>query len=83
MIVGTAPVTRNFVELRGLGVVNACLFGVKLVAYSSGHMIINLQKWDGKTNYRLGLKEEYEESWDLRLSRYDSDSSGTKSRDYY
>lgn len=64
MLIGNSPkLLRNFVELRGLGVVDIMsLFGIESVMeYSPVDMIINLEEWDGSTNYdRLGLEEDYE-----------------------
>lgn len=74
MIIGKAPeLTRNFIELRGLGVVDVMsLYGVECVMeYSQIDMIINLEEWDGKTNYdRLGLHEEYEQILGLDIVKH-------------
>ena len=65
MLMGKSPaLTKNFIELRGLGVVDVMsLYGVESVMeYSPIDMIVHLQEWDGKMGYdRLGLKEEYEQ----------------------
>lgn len=74
MIIGKSPeLTRNFVELRGLGVVDVMsLFGVEsIMEYSPIDMIINLEEWDGNSDYdRLGLKEEYEEILGLDIIKH-------------
>ncbi len=64
MIMGSAPaLTRHFVELRGIGIVDVkALYGVECVKNSTPlDMIINLEDWDKNSTYdRLGLDEEYE-----------------------
>ncbi|MCF0142490.1 MAG: HPr(Ser) kinase/phosphatase [Parasporobacterium sp.] len=63
MVVGSAPdMTRHFVELRGIGVVDVkSLYGVESVKEATIiDMIINLEEWDGQAIYdRLGLNEEH------------------------
>ena len=62
-LVGTAPdVTRNFVELRGIGIVDIkSLYGAASVKNEQQiDMIINLEIYDSKKNYdRLGLEEKH------------------------
>lgn len=62
-LVGSAPENiRHFIELRGVGVVNARrLFGVGSVKMSEKiNMVIQLEQWDSEKNYdRLGLEERY------------------------
>lgn len=76
MVIGRAPeLTRNFVELRGLGVVDVMsLFGVEsIMEYSSIDMIISLEEWDGvtPTEYdRLGLEDEYQEILGLNIIKH-------------
>ncbi|MBR2696298.1 MAG: HPr(Ser) kinase/phosphatase [Parasporobacterium sp.] len=74
MLVGRSPaLTKNFIELRGLGVVDVMsLYGVESVMeYSAIDMIIHLVEWDGKSNYdRLGLKEEYEKILDIDIVKH-------------
>lgn len=74
MIIGRAPaLTKNFIELRGLGVVDVMsLYGVESVMeYSPIDMIINLEEWNGGVNYdRLGLHEEYEKILDLDIVKH-------------
>lgn len=61
-LVGSAPENiRHFIELRGVGVVNARrLFGVGSVKVSDKiDMVIQLEPWDPQKNYdRLGLDSE-------------------------
>lgn len=61
-LVGSAPENiRHFIELRGVGVVNARrLFGIGSVKVSEKiNMVIQLEPWDPKKNYeRLGLENE-------------------------
>ena len=75
VLVGKAPtLTRYFAELRGIGAVDVkSLFGVESIKLDSPiDMIINLEEWDGQTNYdRLGLNERYEEILGESIVRYD------------
>lgn len=61
-LVGSAPENiRHFIELRGVGIVNARrLFGIGSVKVSEKiNMVIQLEPWDPKKNYeRLGLENE-------------------------
>lgn len=65
VIMGSAPeLTRHFVEIRGLGVVDIkALYGAESVMeFSRIDMIINLEEWDDSGSYdRLGLNEEYQQ----------------------
>ena len=74
MVIGKSPeLTKNFVELRGLGVVDVMsLFGVEcIMEYSPIDMIISLEEWDGSSSYdRLGLTEEYEELLGLKIVKH-------------
>ena len=62
-LVGTAPeITRNFIELRGVGVVDSkTLFGVQSVIETACiDLVIKLKEWDQEEDYdRLGLNDEY------------------------
>ena len=62
-LVGTAPeITRNFIELRGVGVVDIkTLFGVQSVIETACiDLVIKLKEWDQEEDYdRLGLNDEY------------------------
>ena len=61
-LVGSAPENiRHFIELRGVGVVNARrLFGIGSVKVSEKiNMVIQLEPWNAEKNYeRLGLDNE-------------------------
>ncbi len=62
-IVGSAPENiRHFIELRGVGVINARrIFGVGAVKLTEKiDMVIQLEPWEeGKTYERLGIDSEY------------------------
>ena len=64
-LVGTAPeITRNFIELRGVGVVDIkTLFGVQSVIETACiDLVIKLKEWNQEEDYdRLGLNDEYME----------------------
>lgn len=70
-LVGSAPENiRHFMELRGVGVVNARnLFGIGAVKLTEKiDIIINLELWDENKIYdRLGLEEEYMEILGLNI----------------
>lgn len=58
-IIGSAPeLSRNFMEIRGLGIINICeIFGEQaLCPESPVDLIVRLKQWEtGKTYDRLGL----------------------------
>ena len=62
-LVGAAPDNiRHFIELRGIGVVNARnIFGIGAVKLTEKiDMVIQLEQWDSQKAYdRLGLEDEY------------------------
>ncbi len=64
-LVGSSPQNiRHFVELRGVGIINARnLFGMGSIKLSEKiDIVINLELWDGKKAYdRMGLENEYME----------------------
>lgn len=64
-LIGRSPaITRHFIELRGIGIVDVKeLFGVSSVKESQQiDMVIRLEEWDKDKEYdRLGLTEEYTE----------------------
>lgn len=64
-LIGTAPdVTRHFIELRGIGIVNAkMLFGVESVKDTQSiDLVIKLEEWSKDREYdRMGLEENYVE----------------------
>ena len=70
-IMGTAPdITRHFIELRGIGIVNvARVFGVGAVKVSESlDLIVQLEAWDPTKNYqRTGLESEYYEILGVKI----------------
>lgn len=70
-LVGSAPaVVRNFVELRGIGIINvAHLFGVGAVkAENPIDLVVNIVPWDNHENYdRLGLEVQYTELMGVKI----------------
>jgi len=62
-LMGTAPVLiRNYVELRGIGVINvAKLFGMGAVKLENEiNLVVNIVPWNTQEAYdRLGLKEQH------------------------
>lgn len=62
-LIGTAPaLIRNYVELRGIGIVNvAKLFGMGAVKMENEiDMVVNVVPWDHHAVYdRLGLEDQY------------------------
>lgn len=73
-LIGRAPdVTRYFMELRGIGIINVkTLFGVQSVLESQQiDMAIELMDWKDQEEYdRLGLEEEYVEILGNRVVSY-------------
>lgn len=70
-LVGSCPeLTRDHMELRGLGVINIKdLYGVSSIRLSQGiELIVNLERWDPAREYeRLGLGGEAREILGVRL----------------
>ena len=70
-LLGASPeLTRHFVELRGIGVVDIkSLYGVECVKEQQRiDMIVHLEPWNGQTSYdRLGLDEKYEEIMGVQI----------------
>ena len=62
-LLGTAPdITRHFIELRGIGIVDAkALFGVESVKDTQSiDLVIQLEEWNRDQEYdRMGLEENY------------------------
>lgn len=62
-LIGTAPdITRNFIELRGIGIVDVkSLYGVECIREKQEiNMVINLSEWKKDAEYdRMGLEDEY------------------------
>ena len=63
LLIGTAPaVIRNYVELRGIGIINvARLFGMGAVkAEKQINLVVNIVPWDNHASYdRMGVEVEY------------------------
>ena len=70
-LVGTAPeLIRNYVELRGIGIVNvAKLFGMGAVKLENEiNLIVNIVHWDNHEVYdRLGLEDQYMEILGVKI----------------
>ena len=70
-LVGTAPeLIRNYVELRGIGIINvAKLFGMGAVkAENEVHLVVNIVPWNTQEVYdRLGLEEQFMEILGVKL----------------
>jgi len=64
-LVGTAPkLIQNYVELRGIGIVNvAKLFGMGAIKEENEiNLVVNIVHWNNNEVYdRLGLEDKYEE----------------------
>lgn len=62
-LIGSAPdITRHFIELRGIGIVDAkTLFGVESVKDTQSiDLVIKLEEWNKDQEYdRMGLEEQY------------------------
>ena len=70
-LVGTAPeLIRNYVEMRGIGVINvAKLFGMGAVKEENEvNLVVNIVPWDAHAVYdRLGLEEQYMELLGVKI----------------
>ena len=70
-LMGKAPkLIRNYVELRGIGIINvAKLFGMGAVkAENEINMVVNIVPWDKETAYdRLGLEDQYTELLGVKI----------------
>jgi len=70
-LMGAAPeLIRNYVELRGIGIVNvAKLFGVGAVkAENEINLVVNIVHWNHHETYdRLGLEDQYMEILDVKV----------------
>jgi HPr kinase/phosphorylase len=71
IIIGSSPeLTRNHMELRGLGLINVRdLFGVAATRTSKRvELIVQLERWDESREYdRLGLDDQYFDLLGLRV----------------
>ena len=64
LITDDPDITRHFIELRGIGIIDVkTLFGVESVKNTGTiDLVIKLEEWDRDKEYdRLGLEEEYTE----------------------
>ena len=65
LLMGTAPkLIRNYVELRGIGIINvAKLFGMGAVkAENEINLVVNIVPWDKQKTYdRLGVEDQFTE----------------------
>lgn len=70
-LIGRAPnITRHFIELRGIGVIDVkTLYGVEHVRNSKQiSLVIKLEEWDKNREYdRLGLEDEYTEFLGIKV----------------
>jgi HPr kinase/phosphorylase len=70
-VIGTcAELTRQHMEIRGLGLINVQdLFGVASTRRSKRvELVVQLERWDPAREYdRLGLEEEHYETLDVRI----------------
>ena len=71
MLIGASPENiRHFVELRGIGIINARrIFGMGSVKVSEKiDMVVTLENWDqSKTYDRMGIDNEYTEILDVEV----------------
>jgi len=70
-LIGTAPdLIRNYVELRGIGIVNvAKLFGMGAVKSENEiDLVVNVVPWNNQATYdRVGLEDQYMEILDVQV----------------
>ena len=70
-LIGTAPkLVRNYVELRGIGIINvAKLFGMGAVKVDNEiNLVVNIVPWDNHEVYdRLGLEDQYTEILGVKI----------------
>ena len=73
-LVGTAPkLIRNYIELRGIGIVNvAKLFGVGAVKLENEiNLVVNIVPWNTEEVYdRLGLEEQFMDVLGVQVPMY-------------
>ena len=73
-LVGTAPeLVRNYVELRGIGIVNvAKLFGMGSIRTENEiDLVVNIVPWNTQKAYdRLGLEDQYTEILGIKVPMY-------------
>ena len=64
MCIRDRDITRHFIELRGIGIIDVkTLFGVESVKDTQAiDMVIKLEEWDREKEYdRLGMEDQYTE----------------------
>ncbi len=70
-VIGTAPhLIRNYVEMRGIGVINvAKLFGMGAVkAENEINLVVNIVPWNTNEHYdRLGVEEQFMDILDVKI----------------
>lgn len=73
-LIGTAPeVIRNYIELRGIGIINvARLFGMGAVkAENEINLVVNISQWNSQNVYdRLGADETHTEILGVKVPTY-------------
>lgn len=73
-LIGSAPERiRYFMELRGIGIVNAKnLFGISSVKEKERlDMVVNLKPWDANKSYdRIGLKVDFAKILNVKMPKY-------------
>lgn len=73
-LIGTAPeVIRNYIELRGIGIINvARLFGMGAIkAENEINLVVNIEPWNSKSVYdRLGADETHTELLGVKVPTY-------------
>ena len=71
LLMGTSPeVLRNYVELRGIGIINvAKLFGMGAVKLENAiDLVVNIVRWNPQEIYdRLGMETQYEEILGVKI----------------
>ncbi|MGL5972549.1 MAG: HPr(Ser) kinase/phosphatase, partial [Oscillospiraceae bacterium] len=71
VLIGSSPENiRNFIELRGIGILNVTkLFGAGSVkAEEEVTIVVHLENWDLKTQYeRMGLEDKCTEILDVKI----------------
>ncbi len=74
MLIGTAPeLIRNYVELRGIGIINvAKLFGMGSVKLENEiNLVINIVPWgQHNTGDRMGIEDQYMEIMGVQVPMY-------------
>lgn len=73
-LVGTAPeLIRNYIELRGIGIINvAKLYGMGSVKSENEiNLVVNIVPWNNQAHYdRMGLEEQYMELLGVKIPMY-------------